>query len=162
MRPTINSAKHIVQQSIDTTAAGVVEVIEVLTTVGVNEASAANEVRDGAVVKAIYIEMWLRGNDAAVGSSYIYVFEKSSGTEDDLAAGSIAALDDYSNKKNVFFISQGLINAVEGVATPVLRQWIKIPRSKQRMGRGDKLKLSIMSQSGSTLRCGLQIYKEYF
>ncbi len=162
MRATINSAKHIVQQSIDTTAAGVVEVVTVLDTVSVNTASGANQVRDGAVVKAVFIEMWLRGNDAAVGSSYIYVFEKASGTEDNLAAGTIAALDDYPNKKNIFFISQGLINAVEGVATPVLRQWIKIPKSKQRMGRGDKLKLSIMSQSGSTLRCGLQIYKEYF
>ncbi len=162
MKATINSSKHIVQHSIDTTASGVVDSITEITAVKVGDVDANNEVREGAVVKAVYFELWLRGNDSAAGSSFVFIVEKTSGNPDAPSAGNMAALDLYVNKKNIFFTSMGLSNALLSQATPILRQWIKIPKSKQRFGLGDRLKTHVFSQSGATLRCGVTIFKEYF
>jgi len=162
MRPTINSRKHIVQQSIDTTASGVSETVVLATAIKPGDVDINNEVVAGAVIKAIYIEMWLRGNDAGVGSSFVYILEKGSTTQASPTAGQMAALDLYANKKNILYTTQGLSNALEGVATPILKGWIKVPKSKQRFGLGDQLRSTIFSQSGASLRCGLAIYKEYY
>ncbi len=162
MRPTINSLKHVNQHSIDTTAVGLVDSTTLVNAVDVADADASNEVRVGAIVKALYHEMWIRGEDAAVGSSYVYIIEKAPAAATSPTAGIMAALDTYVNKKNVLFTSQGLVNAVEGVATPVIRSWIKIPKGKQRMAQGDKMKAHVFAQSGALLRCGVTIFKEYF
>ncbi len=162
VRPTINSEKHYVQQSITPIASGAINVTTCIITAKAQSVGGANEVRIGSSVKAIYIERWIRGSDAGVGSSYILAVEKSPAGSADLAAGSIAALDGYANKKNVFFTSQGLINDDTNDATPVLRQWIKIPKGKQRFGQGDTLKIALFAQGGSLDFCGLQIFKEYW
>ncbi len=162
MKPPINSSKHYVQISLTSTASGAVGVNTIAEGVAVVDLNSASEVREGAVIKAVYIEYWVRGSDAGVGSSFVVILEKSSGGSPAPAAGNLAALNNYLNKKNVLYASQGLANDDTGVATPVLRQWVKIPKSKQRFGLGDQLQLFIFAQTGSFEHCGVIVYKEYF
>ncbi len=162
MRPTITSEKHIVQQSLAATAAGAVSTTTLLLAEQTQDITGVADVRVGSTVKAIYIEMWIRGSDAGVGSTYIYILEKASTTQSAATAAEMALLGEYANKKNILFTSMGLINDDTSIATPVLRQWIKIPKGKQRFGLGDKLRFSVLSQTGSQERCGFAIYKEYY
>ncbi len=162
VRPTINSSKHYVNVSITPTASGAVAANTIAEGKPVADVDAATEVREGAIIKAVYIEYWLRGSDAGVGSSYVLIVEKSSGGSPTPAAGNLAALNNYINKKNVLFASQGLVNDDTGVATPILRQWLKIPKSKQRFGLGDQLQIFMFAQGGSTDHCAMIVYKEYY
>ncbi len=124
-------------------------------------ANLANEVAEGSVVKAIYIELWLQ-NEGSLGESIVTVCKD---TKDGVGPNfaQLAALFTYNNKKNILFTHQGLTSN-DGVSGPVvvLRQWIKIPKGKQRMGLGDRIVLSISNTSANDLvRCGFAIYKEY-
>ncbi len=163
MRPVISSEKHIVQQSLDTTASGVVETEILIVTAKAQSVGVSNEVRIGSSVKAIFIEKWLAGTEAAgTKSTYVLIVEKQPANATDPTAGNMAALDSYANKKNILFTSMGVINDSASTGTPVLRQWIKIPKGKQRFGTGDTLKLSVFAQSSAQLRCGVSIFKEYW
>ncbi len=158
----INSIKHIVQQTLSVAAAGVAITVDLANAVVVTSSNLANEVREGSVIKAIFVELWLRGGDDAAGSTYIWTLEKLPSGLADPVAGNMASLFTYPNKKNIFHISQGLINDDSSVAVPVFKGWIKIPKGKQRFGLGDKLVWTIFSQSGGTDFCGQSVYKEYF
>ena len=162
MRPTINSLKHIVQQSLDTIPQGTVVPETVMFTVPVVDGGTSTEIREGCTVKAVYIEKWLRGADNMTASTYVLIVEKIVNAGDSANAGEMGALHTYKNKKNILFTSMGLINNDDSTATPVLRNWIPIPKGKQRFGAGDSLRITIFAQVGEVARCGLTIYKEYF
>ncbi len=162
MRPTVNSVKHIVQTSFTGTASGAIGSDTLIIEVDVSTADTPTEVRQGAVVKAIYVERWLRGSDAGTLSTYVMIVEKSVNNSSPPAAGEMAALHTYVNKKNVLFTAQGILNDDTDSATPVIRGWIKIPKGKQRFGNGDGLRVVLFAQSGSIDRCGVAIFKEYF
>jgi len=40
--------------------------------------------------------------------------------------------------------------------------WIKIPKSKQRMGLGDRIVVQTFAQALDMIDCGFETYKEYF
>ncbi len=162
MRATINSSKHIVQNSLGVIAAGAIGSTTLAAGVSVNAVNLSTEVRDGCVIKAIFLEEWLRGGDDAAGSTYIFILEKVSGDTTPPTVADMANLHAYHNKKNILFTSMGLINDDSSVATPVTRMWHKIPKGKQRFGLDDRIKIHILSQTGSTDFCGCAIYKEYF
>jgi len=73
----------------------------------------------------------------------------------------MAALGDWDNKKNILFTSQGLINDVDSSAMNLYRGWIKIPKSKQRMGLGDLVSWHLRTVGQSLNFCGFELYKEY-
>jgi len=55
-----------------------------------------------------------------------------------------------------------LVNDQDADATPILRQWVKIPKTKQRFGLKDKLVLQVFAQGALDLTaCGFELYKEY-
>ncbi len=162
MRPTINSVKHIVQTSLGNTAAGVVSSDTLILEVDVSTADTSVEVRQGAVVKAIYVERWLRGSDAGTPSSFVFIIEKTVENSGAPSAAEMASLHTYTSKKNILYTSMGLINDDTDSATPVIRSWIKIPKGKQRFGNGDGLRAVLFAQTGSIDRCGVAIFKEYF
>ncbi len=162
VRPMVNSTKHIVQQSLVVVASTTSLTVEVIDTQSGAVSNLANTIREGAIIKAVFFEIWIRGGDDAAGSTYVFQIEKTSGNPVDVTAGQMAALFTYDNKKNILFTSQGLVNDDSSVATPVIREWIKIPKSKQRFGLDDRLKWSLLVQSGGVDLCGLQIFKEYF
>ncbi len=160
MRAPIHSNKHYVQTSLSTILAGAVDVITIANAVVPADVNTVSEVVEGALVKAVFIEEWLRAGDAAAGS-FITIVEKVEGGQGNPSAAEMAALGSYSNKKNILYTSMGTLNDQDSLATPVLRQWLKIPKGKQRMGLGDRLRLVTFAQSLDIIRCGFMTYKEY-
>ncbi len=159
VRPTINSEKHIVQIPFNTSTVGVTRNNSIV----IAKAAPSNNkhVREGALVKAVYVELWVNGSTSAQGTQ-ITIFEKTVSGQIPAITAQMIALNDYPNKKNVLFTSQGLTSDAITNAVPILRQWIKIPKGKQRMGLGDEITLSIVSQVTDLAFCGIAIYKEYF
>ncbi len=161
MRPVIQSVKHYVQFPIDQILTGTAQNIRLIDSVESTVANLANEVSEGSMVKAIYIELWLQ-NEGNLGESIVTVTKDQQNTNGPSFA-QLAALFTYNNKKNVLFTHQGLTSN-DGVSGPVniLRSWIKIPKGKQRFGLNDRVHLSISNTSANDLvRCGFAIYKEY-
>ncbi len=161
MKAPINSRKHIVQLPFDQIATGTAQVNNLITAVDRTIADSATEVQEGAIVKAVFIEMWLQ-NSAADGHAVLTVSKNPAG-DTGPAFGGLADLDSYDNKKNILFTHEGLTSN-DGVGNPVriLYHWIKIPKGKQRFGLGDRLDLNLSNPSSNNLnRCGLAIYKEY-
>ncbi len=160
MKPVIHSTKHIVQAPISQIATGVVENLLVLTSVVSTTANLATEVAEGSLVKAVFVEMWLQ-NQSNLGHSII-ILEKVSQDQAGATFAEMGALFSYNNKKNILFTHEGLTsNDGVGNPLPVIRQWFKIPKGKQRFGLGDRLVLSISNPSSNNLdRCGMFIFKE--
>ncbi len=160
VRPMVHSTKHYVQKSLTTVLAGAVENISIAQGVSVDAKNTATEVEEGNSIKACYIEMWIRANDAVAGS-FVACLYKTSGDTTAPTATDMASLHDWDNKKNILFTAQGLTNDKLSDAVPILRSWYKIPKSKQRFGLGDDLKLTIFAQALDQNICGFFTYKEY-
>ncbi len=160
VRPTINSEKHIVQIGFNnadigtTTTQNLVQVVQGAT-------AGAREVRVGAVVKAIYIELWFQGEGMTTGTS-IAILEKAITGLDPPSTLEMLDLHDYANKKNIIFTHQGLSSDQNTNAVPIMRGWYNIPKGKQRMSLGDRWDLQFLAQVDGFNFCGLAIFKEYF
>ncbi len=161
MRSPINSAKHYVQVSLSAVAASAAVDVPIAVAVEAPSADTPQEVREGAVVKAVFVEMWCRA-DSTTGGTILLSLIKRNGNGADITFAQSIALHDFLDKKNVLYHTQGLTNIAAGVATPFIRQWFAIPKGKQRMGLGDKLYLNLSSQTEGHLICGFMTYKEYF
>ncbi len=160
VRPMVHSTKHYVQQSIGTSVVGTPTNTNVVTSVAVLAKNSVEEVEEGTSVKAIYFEMWLR-SAAASASSFVFIIMKRPSAIGNPTDANLAALGDFASKKDVFFTSQGLLNDVDSTAMSVIRGWVKIPKSKQRMGLGDKISWHLRAVGQSINFCGFQTYKEY-
>jgi len=156
----IHSTKHIVQVPISQVATGVVENIVIATSVESTTANLSTEIEEGSVVRAVYVEMWLQ-NQTNLGHSVV-ILEKVERAGNGATFSQMASLFSYPNKKNILFTHEGLTsNDAIGNPIPILREWFKIPKGKQRFGLGDKLVLTISNPSSNNLdRCGMMIYKE--
>jgi len=161
VRPMVHSTKHYVQYPIDQILAGTKQNVLIARAVDVAAKNVANEVEEGSSVKAVFFELWLQ-NQGNLGE-FIATITKDPENGTGPTFAEMAALADYPNKKNILYTTQGLTSN-DGVSgpVPVLRNWIKIPKSKQRFGLGDSLNLSISNVSANDLnRCGFTTYKEY-
>ncbi len=161
VRPMVHSTKHYVQFPINGILTGIREVNLTITAVVSTAATNANQIAEGSSVKAVYFEMWLQ-NTGDLGE-FIATITKDMENLSGPTFAEHAALFTYTNKKNVLWTSQGLTSN-DGVSGPVniIRGWVKIPKSKQRFGLGDRLNLNISNVSANNLnRCGLAIFKEY-
>ncbi len=160
MRPIIQSTKHYVQQSRSTISTVSIVNVDISESVVMASNNLVDEVLEGSLIKAVYVEMWLL--DQANDGSFVITLEKVNGGMPAMTFASINALGFYANKKNVFYTTQGL-SANNGVGNPIpiIRQWFKIPKGKQRQGLGDKLVLNIANNGPNTLEfCGFFTYKE--
>ncbi len=161
MRPVIHSTKHYVQMSRFTIGAAARINQDLIIAVESTTANAVDEVEEGAIVKAVYVEMWLLDSGAA-GSAVVTLTKATAGSLGP-SFGEMNALGTYDEKKNVLFTFQGL-TPNDGIAQPfnIMRGWFKIPKSKQRFGLGDRLVLSFGNNSAQDLfGCGFSTYKEY-
>ncbi len=158
MRPPITSVKHIVQTSPTIINLGAILNI---TLAFANDLTGATSVKIGSVVKAIFVEMWI-GGDGAQTSSTTLSLEKNPSGRTAMSNPDSANLHNYDNKNNIFYTSQGIIGDSNSNPQPLIRQWIKIPKGKQRMSKGDALILNITGLTGDVNVCGMTIYKEYF
>ncbi len=161
MRPIIHSTKHYDQITLST-AVTVSRNLEVLlTSVESTVANQPNEVAEGAIVKAIYVELWVIGSVS--NQFFTITLSKDPSGHAGPSFTEMTSLGTYDNKKNILYTTQGLASN-DGIAQPiaVIRQWFKIPKSKQRFGLGDKIRLSIASRgSDDIIYCGFATYKEY-
>ncbi len=161
MRPIIKSTKHYVQMSLSTIAAGARLTVILAEGVDIVDKNDPDEVEEGAVLKACYVELWTQqdGNDG----SEVIILAKEMEAGIGPSTTEMAALSDYNNKKNILFTHQGLAsNESIGNPIPIMRGWYKIPKSKQRFGLGDKLNLTLFNPSANVLTfCGFATYKEY-
>ncbi len=161
VRPQVHSTKHYVQFPINQISTGLREINTVISAQESTVANAANEVREGSSVKAVYFELWLQ-NTGTLGE-FIMTITKSVEGGTGPTFTEMAALFSYTNKKNVLYTTQGLTSN-DGVSGPVnvIRGWVKIPKSKQRFGLGDRLHMNISNVSANDLnRCGFTLFKEY-
>ncbi len=161
MKAPIVSRKHIVQHTQFIVPSSGVTVHTDAFGLAVQNVNAAFEVIEGSVIKAIYVEIWLLGNEPGQ-STFVLIVEKApSGVADPLIAN-MTTLDAYDNKKNILFTSQGVIGENSANPTPVVRQWIKIPKGKQRFGLQDRFRVCIAAIGVADLvGCGVSIYKSY-
>ncbi len=163
VRPQVHSKKHYVQMSRFTAGANA-EVATILAdSQNVTLANLVNEVVEGSSIKAVYVELWAIGSGNA--SASIVTLSKHPANLADFTFGEMAAMGQAANKNNVLFFHQGL-GANDGVGQPVplMRQWYKIPKSKQRFALGDRLLLQVACQTAGADTmdfCGFAIYKEY-
>ncbi len=159
MRPHVTTEKHFAQRSLFGVASGAISNFAILTAVAVP--AAANHVREGCIISALYVEMWLTSDDAAQGSAVVTV-EKLDGGKAVMSTGNAGALNDYTNKKNIFHTQMGLLPPNTQSPLASIKGWIKIPKSKQRFGLGDRMEMNIFAQSNGVSGCGTFIYKEQF
>ena len=161
MRPRVHTEKHYNQESVFTVGAGAISNRIIADAVAVPDAVSDNQVRQGSIISAVYVEMWLTSDDALQASS-IVTLEKVPGTAPLMAAGQSAALNVYENKKNVFHCQMGLIPPNVQHPLSSIKGWFKIPKGKQRFGLGDRLLLNVHAQSNGLQACGFFIYKEQY
>ncbi len=163
MRAPIVSRKHIVQHTQFIVPSGSVTTHVDALAVAVQDVNIPSEVTEGNVIKAIYVEIWLNGetNTESINSIVLMV-EKSQANHAVPTLSEMSTLDAYENKKNIFYTTQGITASNTGNPTPFIRQWIKIPKSKQRFGLRDNFRISIAAiGAGDISGCGLTIYKSY-
>ncbi len=160
MRPIVHSTKHINQITLTTATTGTRNNEVLATAVQSTTADLVTEIEEGALVKAVYIELWLIGGTA--DQFFTIILDKFDGGAAAVTFTQMTNLFSYPNKKNIFYTTQGLApNDGVGQPVPLIRQWFKIPKGKQRFGLGDTLALSIASRGDGTLTyCGFALYKE--
>ncbi len=160
VRPMVHSIKHYVQKSITTVAGGAVDSTNIVVALPVSDVDAVHEVVEGSSLKAVYVEMWARAGSTTPSSGQMIIC-KVSGDTTNPTATDMAALGDWDNKKNIFYTTMGLFNDQDADALILFKGWIKIPKSKQRFGLGDKLKMFVFVPTIDLQVCGFFTYKEY-
>ncbi len=161
MRAPIHSTKHYVQMSLSTVTTGAEVDVDLVTGVTVANKNTVDEVEEGALVKAIFVELWCIGSSS--NQFFTIILAKYPSNSPPASIADLAALGNWDNKKNVLYTTQGLASN-DGIAAPipVIRQWFKIPKGKQRMGLQDRIKLQVASRGSADITfCGFATYKEY-
>ncbi len=161
MRPTIHTEKHMVQSSLFAVASGALTNVIIASASQDPTKTAANAIREGSTVSAVYVEMWLTSDDTAAGTA-IVTLERVPGGVTAMTAAESAALDSYNNKKNIFHTFMGLLGPNTQVPMASIKGWIKIPKGKQRFGISDRLILNVHGQSNGLAACGFFVYKEQY
>ncbi len=160
VRPIVHSVKHYVQQSLETVVGGNVVTELIVSAVSVDQVNTVNEVQEGSIIKAVYVELWVRAGSTTPSSGQMVIYKRVSDATAPNATD-MAALGDWNNKKNIFYTTMGLFNDQDADAIAIFKGWIKIPKSKQRFGLGDKLEMSIFTPTIDLHICGFYTYKEY-
>ena len=126
---------------------------------GVQGATATDPktVEVGTIVKAIYVEVWGQASSAQPGTVTILV-ERLPGGASNPTATDVATLHTYANKKNILYMTQGITGDSNTNPTPWIRQWILIPKGKQRFGLDDRMQLTIRAISTDFEWCGMNLY----
>ncbi len=156
----INSIKHYVQLESAATAAAAIRTSPLV--IAVSVIANPEDVVEGAIVKAVFIEHWTKSNAAAgLNAKFQLIVEKVPAGQAFVTFVQSNNLASYPNKKNILFFSQGVIGDLTTQAIPIVRNWFLIPKGKQRMGLGDKFVETLAVTTGVIQNCGFSTYKEY-
>jgi len=129
--------------------------------VAVSDKDSVTEVEEGATVKAVFVELWAIGKTA--DQFFTVIIAKYPSNTLDATITDMAALGDWDNKKNILYCTQGLApNDGVGQPVPLIRQWFKIPKGKQRFGLNDRFVIQMASRGDGVIDfCGFATFKEY-
>ncbi len=158
----INSIKHYVQMENSDIASGAKRTQNLVAAVGQASVAATQDVVEGSIIKAVYIEFWIH-SEAVAGTEnkfQLAIDKEPAG----VAAMTFAQMNNmmaYPNKKNVLYFSQGVLGDLTTQSVPVFRDWLKIPKGKQRFGLGDELVLTVSATGAVFASCGFAVFKEY-
>ncbi len=164
MQSPIHSVKHYVPLTNGFVAANAIDNADVVDAIVAPGNTNAQSVQEGAQVKAVWIELWIFNAGATTTTTqFIITLEKTVAGQTDMTFAEAANLRAYPNKKNILYTTQGVLPAnIDGSgAIPIIRQWFKIPKGKQRFGLGDKVLLNVATIGQNLRRCGMFIFKEY-
>ncbi len=162
MLATINSVKHYIPVNLTVTATSGITQISLVEAQELQDVAIAQDVRSGAVVKAVYVELWMIANHATSFCTFTASLEKIPAAATAMTFAQSQNLTDYPNKKNVLYTTQGIVGSAENNAVPFFRGWFKIPKGKQRMGLGDQIVVNISAITVGVQHCGMSVFKEYF
>ncbi len=159
---TINSTKHLFQHTpVNVAAAAILTNIEA-DSVQLPTVANANDVRAGSVIKAISLEYWISSLTTS-SASFVITIEKAKGGQPLMTVAQAVNLNTYPNKANILYTTQGFVGGnINNNSVPLLKQWIAIPKGKQRFALGDQLRTNIHSITQGLSLCGIAIYKEYY
>ena len=154
--------KHYVPRTNTEVASGGLLNFHVVTAVAQTGVVNVQDVVEGSIVKAVYVEMWLQ-SQAATGANcqFNMLIEKTPAGQTDATAANMLNLMGYPNKKNVLYNTQGVIGDLNTTSIPVIRGWFKIPKGKQRMGLGDSIEIGFTATGAAIAVCGFATYKEW-
>ncbi len=161
MKAPIHSVKHYVQWTVTPVAVGTTVLEDIVISREATTANLGNEVREGAIVKAVFVELWVIGQSDSASGNVLVSLYKNPGNGHAMTQAAAVDLHNYVNKKNVLYHTQGITNDGVANATPFVRQWFKIPKGKQRFGLGDRLQIATSTQAEAVNYCGFATYKEY-
>ncbi len=128
--------------------------------IGATRATTA-DVEEGSIVKAVFVEQWILG-DTSTTSQFTMVILKVPNQSITPTAAQMSSLQTYEGKNNILYLTQGVIGLQNTAqAVPIRREWVLIPKGKQRMSLGDRIVVIILAV-GQLRNCGVNIYKEYY
>ncbi len=158
----IVSRKHYVHRTNTQLSSGVIQNNIVVESVVSPATAAASEVKEGSIVKAVYVEIWLGGAGLEGDlTQFNLTLEKISSDGPLMTFAQSLNLGAYPNKKNIFYTTQGVLAGENSNTVPVIRNWVLIPKGKQRMGLSDRIVLNIAASGQNIDTCGIFTYKEY-
>ncbi len=162
MLAPINATKHYTNRSNTALVSGTINATTLVQSVVAPGVANAFSVTEGAVIKAMFIEFWLKSS-AAAGEDTQFNFNicKIPGGATPPDVTDMLNMGAYDNKKNCFFNTQGVIGDLTTQAIPLIREWLKIPKGKQRFGLGDRMVATVLSTGTAAQICGQSVYKEY-
>ncbi len=158
MRSMIKSRKRIVQLTTTTASFGTTNNETITFAVQEPDNTNPKECNVGVVIQAIYVEIWAMCAAAQPGAANLTLEKRVSGLPN-MSHTSALALDGYGNKNNIFKIHQGLIPDANSNPIPVLREWIMIPKGKQRMSLNDAWVLNVAAIIDDVEYCGFFQFK---
>ncbi len=155
----IHSVKHFIHTPAAVTVSGTRTRVTLVTVVA-NTALPVNsvDVKEGSKISAIYVEMWVEA--ASPLFTVLGCVVKVPGGSNPPNYAETLNLGTYNNKRNILETHQGLAPA-NGNIIPLFRQWIQIPKGKQRMALGEEIQVIISATGANVSHCGIAIYKEY-
>ncbi len=162
VKATIKSVKHIVQHpQFGIAVASIANLVDVKGRGFPSAVNTADDVVQGAIVKAVFVEIWILS--LAAISSFVIFCEKAKGGQPLATIGDANALDLYPNKGSILWTSQGLIGNETTNAVPIVRDWVRIPKGKQRFALNDEFRINVanIGAVNNISVCGMTIYKEY-
>ncbi len=106
----INSIKHVLNLENTTLASGSVRSVQCVQAVAQTAVSNIADVVEGSIVKAVYLELWFKSNAAAgTDDKFQLIVEKVIGNQVPITFTQMNNIMTYPNKKNIFFMTQGVV-----------------------------------------------------
>ncbi len=162
MLAPIVTIKHMINVENSSIADGARRSFELIQAVAQTAVANTGDVVEGSIVKAVYIELWFKGNaTAGTEDKFQLVIEKIPAGQTAITFTQMNSLMGYPNKKNIFHTSQGVTGDLTTQALPIFKGWLLIPKGKQRFGLGDELRFAVSTTGATANNCGLCIFKEY-